>query len=138
MAVTSKKRISDAYLDLVRAFPLRRITTPADHTAATTILLRLSGKGDRGTRDYVDVLAGLVVDYEKRAGLAFDTSHVTAADLVRHKIEQRGMTVNQLAKQIGVAQSNLSEMLNGTRGWSKTAIRALSKHLNIRAERFLA
>ena len=138
MAVTSKKRAGDTYLDLVRAFPLRRITTPADHSTATKILLRLSGKGDRGTRDYVDVLADLVVDYEKRAGLAFDTSHVSAADLVRHKIEQRGMTVSQLAKQIGVAQSNLSEMLNGTRGWSKTAIRALSKHLNIRAERFLA
>ena len=138
MAVTSKKRAADTYLDLVRAFPLRRITTPANHATATKILLRLSGKVDRGTRDYVDVLADLVVDYEKRAGLAFDTSHVTAADVVRHKIEQRGITVNQLAKQIGVAQSNLSEMLNGTRGWSKAAIRALSKHLNIRAERFLA
>ncbi len=67
-----------------------------------------------------------------------DTSHVTAADLVRHKIEERGMSVSALAKQVGIAQSNLSEMLSGTRGWSKSAIRALSKYLNIRAERFLA
>ena len=137
MAVTSKKRAGDTYLDLVRAFPLRRITSAADHTTAAKILLRLSGKGDRGTRDYVDVLADLVVDYEKRAGHALDTSQVTAADVVRHKIEQRGMTVNQLAKQIGLAQSNLSEMLNGSRGWSKSAIKGLSKLLNIRAERFL-
>ena len=35
-------------------------------------------------------------------------------------------------------QSNLSEMLAGKRDWSKTAIRGLSRHLNIRAERFLA
>jgi|SRR5688500_838893 antitoxin component HigA of HigAB toxin-antitoxin module len=138
MAVTLKRRAGDTYFDLVRAFPLRRITSAADHATATKILLRLSGKGDRGTRDYVDVLADLVVDYEKRAGYTIDTSDITAADLVRHKIEERGMSVSALAKQVGIAQSNLSEMLNGTRGWSKSAIRSLSKFLNIRAERFLA
>ena len=46
--------------------------------------------------------------------------------------------VSSLARAIGVAQSNLSEMLNGKRGWSKTAIRGLSAYLNIRAERFLS
>ena len=62
-----------------------------------------------------------------------DTSGVSAAELVRHRIEQRGMSVSAaLARAIGVPQSNLSEMLAGKRDWSKTAIRGLSRHLNIR------
>jgi antitoxin component HigA of HigAB toxin-antitoxin module len=138
MKVVTKKAIGDTYFDLVRAFPLRRITSAAEHAKAKKIVFHLSVQSDRGTREYVDVLVDLIIDYEKRAGFAIDTSHVTAADLVRHKIEERGMSVSALAKQSGIAQSNLSEMLNGTRGWSKSAIRSLSKLLNIRAERFLA
>ena len=138
MPATTKKASRDTYYDLVRAFSLRRITSASEHAKAKGIFRRLGDKTDRGTREYVDVLVDLIVDYEKRAGLTFDTSHVTAADLVRHKIEQRGMSVSALAKEIGMAQSNLSQMLNGTRGWSKTAIRSLSKFLYIRAERFLA
>lgn len=138
MPAATKKTSRDAYFDLVRAFPLRRITSASDHAKALAIFRQLGDRTDRGTRDYVDVLVHLVVDYEKRAGFTIDTSGVTAADLVRHKIEERGMSVTALAKQAGIAQSNLSEMLNGTRGWSKAAIRSLSKLLNIRAERFLA
>jgi hypothetical protein len=48
------------------------------------------------------------------------------------------MSVSSLAGRIGIPQPNLSEMLNGKRDWSKTAIRGLSGHLNIRVERFLA
>ncbi len=138
MHATTKKTSGDSYFDLVRAFPLRRIASASHHAKAKEIVFHLSPKRDRGTRDYVNVLVDLIVDYEKRAGHVIDTSHVTAADLVRHKIEERGMSVSALAKQVGIAQSNLSEMLSGTRGWSKSAIRALSKYLNIRAERFLA
>ncbi len=138
MPAITKKPSRDAYFNLVRAFPLRRITAASDHARALVIFRQLGDGTDRGTRDYVEVLVDLIADYEKRAGFTFDTSGVTAADLVRHKIDERGMTVSALAKQAGIAQSNLSEMLNGTRGWSKTAIRSLSKLLNIRAERFLA
>ena len=46
------------------------------------------------------------------------------------------MSVSALARLIGVPQSNLSEMLGGKRAWSKTAIRGLSEHLNIRPDHF--
>jgi antitoxin component HigA of HigAB toxin-antitoxin module len=70
-------------------------------------------------------------------GYTVDTSDVTAADVVRHLAEERGMSISQLAAAAGIAQSNLSEMLNGKRDWSKSAIRALSKMLHIPVERFL-
>jgi plasmid maintenance system antidote protein VapI len=50
---------------------------------------------------------------------------------------ERGTSVTALAREIGIAQPNLSDMLNGRRDWSKAAIRSLSKIFNIRAERFL-
>ncbi len=138
MPTKTKTARRDTYFELVRSFPLRRITSASEHAKSKRFFREHGHKTDRGTVDYLHVLVDLIVDYEKRAGFTIDTSDVTAADLVRHKIDERGMTVSALAKEIGMAQSNLSQMLNGTRGWSKAAIRALSKLLNIRAERFLA
>jgi antitoxin component HigA of HigAB toxin-antitoxin module len=122
----------------INEFPLRRIKTVAEHAKAKKIVLRLpSGNTNRGSAEYLDVLVDLIADYEKRSGQTLDNSKVSAADLVRHRIEERGMSVSSLARLIGVPQSNLSEMLGGKRGWSKTAMRGLSSHLNIRVERFL-
>ena len=139
MPVTTNMTVADTYLELINEFPLRRIKTAADHLRATKLVLRLSVvESDRGTAEYLDVLVDLIADYEKRAGQAVDTAKVSAADLVRHRIEERGMSVSSLARLIGVPQSNLSEMLSGKREWSKNAIRSLSSQLNIRADRFLA
>src|SRR5580658_6872200 len=122
----SAPRVTGSYLQLIAEFPLRRIKTTAEHEKAAAILVRLSShKPDRGISDYVDVLADLVVDFERRAGYGADFSTPSAADLVKHRIEERGMSVSALARAIGVPQSNLSEMLRGKRGWSKTAIRGL-------------
>jgi antitoxin component HigA of HigAB toxin-antitoxin module len=138
MPVTTNATVADAYLKLISELPLRRINTVADHGKAKKLVLRLSTQDvDRGTAEYLDVLVDLIADYEKRAGHIIDTSKVTAADLVRHRIEERGMSVSSLARAVGVPQSNLSEMLSGKRDWSKNAIRSLSSHLNIRADRFL-
>jgi antitoxin component HigA of HigAB toxin-antitoxin module len=129
----------DSYLQLVREFPLRRLTTAAARARAKSVYLRLNrGRLDRGATQYLDVLADLIADYERRCGDADELGAISAAELVRHRLEERGMSVNSLAKATGVSQPNLSEMLNGTRQWSKAAIKSLSSCLGIRAERFLA
>ncbi len=138
MPITTRNKVADSYMDLIAEFPLRRIKSASDHAKAKRLVLRLTAQqSDRGTAEYVDVLVDLIVDYEKRAGQSIDTSKVSAADIVRHRIDERGMSVSSLARLIGVPQSNLSEMLSGKRDWSKTAIRGLSAHLNIRPDRFL-
>ena len=138
MRTTAKKTSNDTYFEHVRAFPLRRIRTASDHQRATRFSLILSrSNADRGTREYLDVLVDLIADYEQRTSQTMDTSGISAAELVRHRIHERGISVSALAREIGIPQPNLSEMLNGGRDWSKAAIRALSKIFNIRAERFL-
>jgi antitoxin component HigA of HigAB toxin-antitoxin module len=130
--------MSDTYFELVREFPLRRLKNSAEHAQAAKLYLRLSvGKPDAGMREYAEVLVDLMGEYEKRAGYGLDTSKVTAADLIRHRLEARGMSVAALAKETGIPQPNLSAMLAGKRDWSKAAIRSLSGFFHIRAERFL-
>jgi antitoxin component HigA of HigAB toxin-antitoxin module len=141
MPATTKAKMSvpSRYMELIGEFPLRRITTAAVHARAKGLVLRLSsGKLDRGAADYLDVLVDLIADFEKRSGQTIDTGRTSAADIVRHRIEERGLSISALARLIGLPQSNLSEMLSGKRDWSKTAICGLSSHLNIRADRFLA
>lgn len=139
MAQVITKMSSDSYLQLVRAFPLRRISTATGHAKAKAVYLRLiRGKLDRGGREYLDVLADIIADYERRSGDGEGVGPVTAAELVRHRLEERGMSVAALAKAAGMSQSNLCEMLHGTREWSKGAIRSVSAYFGIRADRFLA
>lgn len=138
MRAITKTAVTDTYMELIGEFPLRRIKTAAEHRRAIKLVLRWSrGQADRGAADYLDVLVDLVANYERRMGQAVDLADLSAADLVRHRIEQRGMLISGLAREIGIPQSNLSEMLGGKRGWSKSAMRGLAKTLGIRAERFL-
>jgi antitoxin component HigA of HigAB toxin-antitoxin module len=138
MPTTNRAAAADSYMELVTEFPLRRIKTPAEHAKAKKLVLRLSMKDtDRGTAEYLDVLVDLIANFEKRMEQAVDGPKLSAADLVRHRIEERGLSITALARLIGIPQSNLSDMLGGKRAWSKSAIVGLSTHLNIRADRFL-
>jgi antitoxin component HigA of HigAB toxin-antitoxin module len=139
MALRTRK-IKDSYFELVKQFPLRRIADAAEHRQALALVARFAGRGDidHGVVDYLDVLTNLVADYERRAGHTIATSGITPAQLVRHLMEENRVTISGLARQIGVGQSNLSEMLSGKREWSKTAIRGLSERFALNPMIFLA
>jgi len=139
MLKNSSRRVPrDAYFELVMQFPLRRIKSPQQHREAMNIFTRLASKDkNAATEVYVETLVTLIAEYERSSNHYFDTSHVTAADLVAHLLEERRMSVNALAKEADVAQSALSEMLNGKRGWSKSAIIKISKYLRINPGIFL-
>src|SRR5438105_4603786 len=83
---TIKKRIeADSYLAMIRRFPQRPIRNDAECERATKILDEFfpGGDLDPGTADYVQVLAGLVADYEEKQH-AIDTSRVTPVELLKH------------------------------------------------------
>jgi antitoxin component HigA of HigAB toxin-antitoxin module len=129
MFKTKTPAAKDTYLDLVKRFPLRRLRSKAEHVEAVAALTRASlehqGTRDRGVLDYLDILAGLIDEYEQAARLKVDTSGRTPAELIRHLMGANGLTINRLAKEVGVGQSNLSEMLSGRRDFSKAAIAKL-------------
>jgi HTH-type transcriptional regulator/antitoxin HigA len=137
MAITLATTFSDPYLELVQSFPLRPIRSQTAHQQAKAMLRGLIGKRGAAIRDYKTVLASLIVDYERSAHLRLDTSSVTPAEVVRHLLGERDMSVNALAKSLQISQSSLSDMLNGRRDWSKMAIVGLSNFFGLQPGIFL-
>jgi predicted XRE-type DNA-binding protein len=137
MAPTFATVSKDPYLELVQSFPLRPIRSRSAHEHGKAMLRSLVGKRGSAVRDYKMVLLSLMVDYERVAHLRIDTSKVTAAQIVLHLLEEREMSVNQLAKTLEVTQSSLSDMFNGRRDWSKLAIVRISNYFGLPAELFL-
>ena len=134
---TIGRRASDAYMALVRDFPLRPIRDKAAHQEAKRVLRRLRGERESAARDYKAVLASLIADYERDAGQRLDTSKMTAADIVRHLLAEREMSVNALAKELEISQSALSDMLNGKRDWSKSVIVRVADFFGLQRGLFL-
>jgi antitoxin component HigA of HigAB toxin-antitoxin module len=139
MAVKTRK-IKDSYFELISEFPLRKLVGKEEYRHALGIFARFAGreKLDDGIIAYMDILADVIADYERRAGHAIDTSKVSAADVVRHLMEENGLTISRLAREIGIGQSNLSEILSGKREWSKKAIKGLSERFSLNPMLFLS
>lgn len=125
------RSLNDTYLTLAEWFPLRRIRTEAQHATAMKVFGKLRGRSDVDARDYRAVLARLIEDYERETMAAMSTTHISPAEMVRHLAEERSLSINQLAKETSLSQSSLSEMLFGSRQFSKGAITALSSHFAI-------
>src|SRR4051794_10749188 len=115
MTTTLSIPANDAYLQLIRSFPLRPIRTRNAHRQAKAVLRNLIGRRGAAARDYKAVLVSLITDYERSAHLRLDVEGVSAAEMVQHLREERGMTVAALAKALHMPQSSLSDMLNGRR-----------------------
>lgn len=133
----AKGRRKDRYLELVRAFPLRPIRDDEACRQAKRALRGLQQDHSDDARDYKQVLVKLISDYERHAGYALDTSNVSPAEIVGHLLEERGMSLNALAKAIGVSQGTLSETLSGRRGWSKSTILKVSDYFALNPVLFL-
>jgi antitoxin component HigA of HigAB toxin-antitoxin module len=131
---------ADFYLDLVRRLPLRPVKSQQQHAEAVKVLSQVSlqhqGSHDSGVLDYLEVLADLIDQYERAAKLKVDTSHASPAAVVRHLMEGNGLTVSALAREIGIGQSNLSEMLSGRRDFSKRAIAGIRDRFGVSPEIF--
>lgn len=139
MAVT-KTRVEhreDRYVELIRAFPLRPIRSHQAHQEGKRVLRSLARQKGAAASDYKAVLVSLIESYERDAGYRIDRSTLTAADVVRHLLAERSMSVNAFAKEVGVAQSALSDMLSGKRDWSKSAIVAIADYFGLQPGIFL-
>ena len=137
MTMTEEKTFSPNYFKLVREFPLRRIKTRKDARAATRILDRLASNhyDDAGVEAYVEVLMGLLGDYEDEHD-TFESSS-TGLDLLRHVIAESGTTQSQLGNLLGITQAAASMILRGEREITASHARALGKRFSLDAGAFL-
>lgn len=114
---TARPAVGDAYLKLIRAFPLRPLRSDADLDAAVAMVDALTDQEGLSpdAHDYLDVLARLIADYEDEHDPLPEMSGIEA---LRYLIEENGLSRSQLSRETGIAVTTLSEVLSGKRGIS--------------------
>jgi HTH-type transcriptional regulator/antitoxin HigA len=126
---------SDAYFKLVKQFPLTHILDDNHLDAAQNMIDRLLQSDlDKGSQDYLDVLTDLVEAYENDHVPIPDASE---GEVLRELMRSNGMSQPQLAKQVRIAQSTISSVLNGSRSLTKAQVVNLARFFHVSPAAFL-
>ena len=130
MKAKTKKAAKDRYLELVQYVPLRPIRTEAELDEAANMLDFLMDRPHMTAdeKDYFDVLGGLVEEYESKH-IIFDQP--SAAEMLAHLIEAKGVTQAQAAKDCRIAASTISELLAGTRKLNRNHIAKFAAYFHV-------
>jgi len=120
----------DRYLELVRRFPLRPLRSDADLDAAVAVVDSLIDQDELSApeQDYLDVLSDLIEAYEDET---VPIKPVGDAEMLRTLIEAKGVTQAQAAKEAGIAESTVSEVLTGKRKLNRTQIGKLARYFHV-------
>jgi len=123
------RRDRDAYMELVRRFPLKTIKSDDEHEQATEMISSLMGRNlDSGSGDYLDALIVLVNKYEDEHH-AIDEA-MTPQQALRALMEANNLNQAAIGRVIG-SESAVSMFLKGDRKLSKSQIRKLTERFKI-------
>ena len=136
------KRISrsapEDYFELIRRFPLKKIQTAAEHARALDVSGRLIGSGRRltaGEGQYLDALVIMIREFE-HAHDAPKLPRTSGIEVLKHLMEQHGITQKELARLLGIGESAASMILAGSRDLTKSHIEKLSIYFGVGVSAF--
>ncbi len=120
----------DPYFELVKRFPLRPIHTDAKLHEAQEVVrsLVIRPRLDSAEADYLQVLAGLVSDYE---ATKFPRKAASDGEMLGFLIEMKGASQVKAARDNGIAESTVSEVLAGKRMLTREHIAKLAAYFNV-------
>jgi HTH-type transcriptional regulator/antitoxin HigA len=131
----ASRTLPDTYFKLVRRFPLTCIRDDDHLNEAMGVIDRLLCQDpDQGAREYLDVLTGLVENYEDEHVLIPDASE---ADVLRELMTANDLSQSKLAKAVGISQSTISAVLNGARSLTRSQVVALARFFRVSPAAFL-
>jgi HTH-type transcriptional regulator/antitoxin HigA len=134
-AKKAPRQVPGSYWELVKRFPLICIRDDDHLDEALEVLDRLLKQvRDEGAQEYLDVLTELVGAYEDEHVPIPDVSE---ADVLRELIRSNGLGQMELAKAVGISQSTISNILNGTRQLTKGQVIKLAKFFHVSPAAFL-
>jgi HTH-type transcriptional regulator/antitoxin HigA len=135
MKSSKSARAGDAYMELVRRFPLKTIKDDDEHEEATSMISELMGRDlDSGAGDYLDALLVLVNKYEDEHH-AIDGA-MTPRQALRFLMESNTLSQAEIGRIIG-SESAVSMFLKGDRDLSKAQIKKLADRFKVDASLFL-
>ena len=125
-----KGKARDTYLELVMAFPLASIRSETHLEEAQRVVDRLLARAplDKGAETYLDALSDLAASYE-------DAHHpimpASAADMLRHLMEERAITQAQLSRETAIPKSSISCVLSGKKLLSRKMVQKLADYFGV-------
>jgi HTH-type transcriptional regulator / antitoxin HigA len=124
-----------SYFRLVEQFPLISIRDDADLVRAQALLDELlQAQADKGTELYLDALTDLVEVYEREHEPA---RAVSEADVLRELMRSHGLSQQALEAKVGIAQSTISSVLNGSRSLTRDQVITLARFFGVKPGAFL-
>ncbi len=135
-APCARRAPGEAYFALVHRFPLRTIESDGELERARAILNELLDRHSLGRdrEDYLDVLGGLIDQYERNR---HPLPPVSDLDMLKHFLDTRGVTCTEAARGAGIAVSTLSSILMGKRKMNRTHIESLARYFRVKPAVFL-
>lgn len=120
----------DPYFELVQRFPLRPIHSDAKLREAQEVVGRLVSlpRLDSAQVDYLQVLAGLVSNYE---ATRFPRKASSDAEMLAFLIETKGVSQVKAAQDNGIAESTISDILAGRRMLTREHTAKLAAYFNV-------
>jgi HTH-type transcriptional regulator/antitoxin HigA len=124
-----------SYFKLVERFPLASIRDDAHLKQAQAILDELLRvRPDKRTELYLDALTDLVERYE---AVHEPAREVSEGEVLRELMRANGLTQKMLEAKVGITQSTISAILNGTRSLTKEQVIVLAQYFGVRPSAFL-
>jgi HTH-type transcriptional regulator/antitoxin HigA len=132
----SPRKAGKRYLELVRECPLIPIRDEAELDRAIAMIDRLIDKREltEEEEDYQTVLATLVHTYET---FHEPVPEVSAAEMLEHLIDARGVTQGAVAAAVGVSDAAISQILSGKRRPGRKLMAALAAYFKVDPSVFL-
>lgn len=121
---------------LCRRFPLRPVRTREENSKAMMIadeLLNRLSELSQAEKDYLEVIGDLIHKYESIT-FADEDIELEPHELIKSIIEAQGLKQQELAKELNIAPSRLSEFLSGKRRASRKLARILCERFSLSIE----
>ncbi len=125
-----KGKVLDAYLELIKQFPLTSIQSEEEFAAAQEFIDRLLAKGKLlvGEVLYLDALSDLVAAFEDDH---YPIEPASDAEMLQHLMEAKGINQSELSRDAVIPKSTISEILSGKKNFSRSIIGKLANFFDV-------
>jgi HTH-type transcriptional regulator/antitoxin HigA len=89
----------------------------------------------RDQADYFDLLCSIMEDYDAKT---VKWPKVTGLDILKHLLDEHGMTAADLARLLGVHRTLGAMILRGERKLTLNHVRTLARHFHVSADLFVS